>query len=135
MVSSNSLVTLTSCLLLPLCLASSPTCSLNGTMCPPPPWANEPQWNLTLSTVCQPSSSGYFVPPVNQPWGFISLDWSVAESIWLNTTDKNSSTCEATSVKGCQLIKQASPGTRCFIYHNMELALSVRTLMDTYCLR
>jgi hypothetical protein len=51
--------------------ASSPTCALNGTACPPPPWA--PQWNLSLSTIIQPSSSNYFAP--SHTWGLISLDW------------------------------------------------------------
>ena len=101
-------------------LGASPTCALNGQPCPPPRWA--PQWNLTLSTVCQPSSSGFFEPPATEPWGLISLDWSVAESVW-KQPNQNTSTNEATSIEGCRRIKAASPGTRCFIYHNMELAL------------
>jgi hypothetical protein len=48
----------------------SGTCALNGTACPPPTWA--PEWSLTLSTICQPSSPDYFVPPVDQPWGLVS---------------------------------------------------------------
>ena len=43
-------------------------------------------------------------------------------SVW-KKPNQNLSTVEATSVYGCRLIKAASPGTRCFIYHNMELAL------------
>ena len=35
----------------------SPTCALNGFPCPPPNW--DPVWNLTESTVIQPSSAGY----------------------------------------------------------------------------
>ena len=35
----------------------SPTCALNFEPCPPPRW--EPEWNLTRSTVIQPSSAGY----------------------------------------------------------------------------
>ena len=104
-------------------LAASPTCALNGTPCPPPRWT--PTWNLTMSTVCQPgarSGGGYFMPPASQPWGLISLDWSVAESVW-RKANQNTSTNEATSTEGCRRIKAASPGTRCFIYHNMELAL------------
>ena len=46
------------------------TCALNGTACPPPTWT--PEWSLTLSTICQPSSPGYFIPPVDQPWGLVS---------------------------------------------------------------
>jgi len=52
----------------------------------------------------------------------ISLDWSNAESIWLNT-DRNKSTCEETNTENAKMIKQQSPGSRVFIYHNMELAL------------
>jgi hypothetical protein len=101
---------------------SQPTasCATNGTRCPPPNWS--PVWNLSLSTICQPGGGTYFVPPVNEPWGLISLDWSVAKSVW----DKNglhNGTIEATSRTGCAMIKAVSPMTKCFIYHNMELAL------------
>ena len=105
-------------------LPSSPTCALNGTTCPPPLWPA--QWNLTLSTVCQPSSTDYFVPPAAQPWGLVSLDWSVASSVWQHA-NQSESTCEETSIEGCRRIKAVSPGTRCFIYHNMELALQAFT--------
>ena len=43
----------------------SPTCALNFFPCPPPTW--EPEYNLTRSTVIQPSSAGYFMP--NHTWG------------------------------------------------------------------
>jgi hypothetical protein len=46
--------------------ASSPTCALNGTACPPPQWPA--QWNLTMSTICQPGGANYFLPPANEPW-------------------------------------------------------------------
>ena len=52
--------------------------------------------------------------PPDKPWGLVSLDWSVAKSVW----DKNGpaqGTCEATSVEGCRQIKAASPQTRCFM--------------------
>ena len=107
-----------------LLLSSSPTCALNGTACPPPRWPA--QWNLTLSTVCQPSTDGYFLPPANEPWGLISLDWSVASSIW-QKPNQSDSTCEETSIEGCRRIKVISPNTRCFVYHNMELALQAFT--------
>jgi hypothetical protein len=42
----------------------SPTCALNGEPCPAPTW--EPTWNLTQSTVIQPSSDGFFIP--SHPW-------------------------------------------------------------------
>ena len=105
-------------------LLSSPTCTLNGTACPPPRWPA--QWNLTLSTVCQPSSDDYFLPPADQPWGLISLDWSVAMKVWMKP-NQSESTCEETSIEGCRRIKAISPDTRCFIYHNMELALQAFT--------
>ena len=97
----------------------SPSCALNPP-CPPPAWP--PQWNLTLSTLCQPSSDSYFVPPPDKPWGLISLDWSVAEAVWRHN-NQNDSTIEGTSIEGCRRIKAVSPLTRCFIYHNNELAL------------
>jgi hypothetical protein len=83
-------------------------------------WA--PTYNLTLSTICQPSSSGYFIMPPSQPWGLVSLDWSVAKSIW-SKNGLHNGTIEATSREGCRMIKAASPNTKCFLYHNMELAL------------
>ncbi len=121
--SSATLAALAAALSFSAASAGSPTCALNGTACPPPNWA--PNWNLTTSTICQPGGANYFVPPANQPWGLVSLDWSVAESIWLQPNRMNS-TCEATSVEGCRKIVAANPGSRCFIYHNMELALQVR---------
>ena len=98
-------------------LGASPSCAVNGTACPPPTWA--PTWNLTLSTVCQPGEmADYFVPPENQPWGLVSLDWSVANGVW-HHANQSESTVEATSIEGCRKIKAVSPSTKCFIYHNM----------------
>lgn len=94
----------------PLPPPPSPTCALNGVPCPPPTW--EPSWNLTQSTVIQPSGSGFFMP--THPWGLISLDWSVASSIWFKGNVSNS-TGEATSVQGCAMLKAAGLATRCFI--------------------
>ncbi len=101
------------------------SCTVNTTACPPPRWP--PQWNLTLSTCVQPGSGvspGYFEPNVSQPWGLVSLDWSVAGNIWQHGSNNRSmATIEATSTEGCRRIKLRSPHSRCFIYHNMELAL------------
>ena len=47
---------------------------------------------------------------------------SVAKSIW-GKNGLHNGTIEATSREGCRLIKAVSPQTKCFIYHNMELAL------------
>lgn len=96
----------------------NPTCAKNGVPCPPPTWA--PTWNLTKSTVIQPSSDYYFTP--QHPWGCVSLDWSVANKIWYLGNTSNT-TCEATSNTGCSMLKAAGLADRCFIYHNMELAL------------
>lgn len=62
------------------------------------------------------------MPPAEQPWGLISLDWSVARSIW-QKPDFNQSNMEATAAENARRIKAVSPGTRVFLYHNMELAL------------
>jgi hypothetical protein len=101
-----------------LLLPFSPTCALNGVPCPTPTWT--PTWNLTQSTIIQPSSPSYFMP--NHSWGLISLDWTVADSIWYQGDTQNTS-CEATSITGCKMLKEAGLATRCFIYHNSELAL------------
>ena len=84
----------------------------------PPNWS--PNWNFTESTVIQPTSSGYFSP--NNSWALVSLDWSVAKDVWL-AHGRNRSNCEAVSAEGCRRLKAAGKATRCFIYHNMELAL------------
>ena len=103
------------------------TCALdNDPPCPPPKW--EVTYNLTLSTICQPGKTdSYFIPPPDKPWGFISLDWTIASSFWKHgSSNHNDSTVEATSIAGCQLIKNSSnPNTRCLIYHNMNSALQV----------
>jgi hypothetical protein len=119
----------------------SPTCALNGLPCPPPQW--NATWNLTQSSVIQPSSAGFFTP--NHTWGLvrpavwrrgwalllllspapllsvslsltlapkISLDWSVARSIWF-TGNQSNTTCEATSREGCRRLKAAGLAHRC----------------------
>ena len=100
------------------------SCSSNGTACAPPTWA--PRWELVDSTICQPGgpshTSGFFSMPVEQPWGLVSLDWTVALSIW-NKTGLHNATIEAVSREGCRLLKANHSATKCFIYHNMELAL------------
>jgi hypothetical protein len=94
--------------------AAQPTgsCSSNHTPCPPPTWA--PVWNLTMSTLCQPSAVGYFEMPAAQPWGLVSLDWSVARSIWQKNGNAKG-TVEATSIEGCRQLKAVSPNTKCFM--------------------
>ena len=66
-------------------------------------------------------------------WGLISLDWSVARGTWFSGNASNS-TCEATLRANCGLLKAAGKATRCFSYHNSELALewleSQRALMS-----
>ena len=100
------------------------SCSTNGTPCPPPSWA--PRWELVDSTICQPGgpshTSGFFSMPAEQPWGLVSLDWTVALALW-NRTGLHNGTVEAVSREGCRLLKANHSATRCFIYHNMELAL------------
>lgn len=88
----------------------SPTCAKNGNPCPPPTW--EPTWNLTQSTVIQPGGATYFMP--SHPWGLISLDWSVAMNEWFKGNTENT-TCEATSIQGCRMLKAAGLANRCFI--------------------
>ena len=97
-------------------------CFQSGDPCPAPPgW--QPEWSLTYSSTCEPSSSTLFVPPPDEPWGLTDLDWSVGSSIW----DKNgpaNGTIEATLVANCQLIKTATSNrSRCAVYHNTELCL------------
>ena len=95
-----------------------PTCALSG-VCPPPTWA--PTWNLTQSSVIQPSSASWFEP--KHAWGLISLDWSVNRATWFRGNNRSNTTCEATSIENCRRLKAAGLAHRCFIYHNMELAL------------
>ena len=97
----------------------SPNCALNGLSCPPPRWT--PTWNLTQSTVIQPGHTvGYFMP--EHTWGLVSLDWSVARGTWF-TGNTSNTTCEAVLRENCRLLKAAGKATRCFGYHNTELAL------------
>jgi hypothetical protein len=101
----------------------SPTCSKNGVPCPPPTWT--PTWNLTKSTVIQPSSGTYFMP--KHPWGLISLDWSVANQVWFLGNTSNT-TCEATSITGCRMLKAAGLADRSFIYHNVSPIIKIFNL-------
>jgi len=97
----------------------SPSCALNGLPCAPPRWA--PTWNLTQSTVIEPGhTAGYFDP--GHTFGLVSLDWSVARGTWFSGNTSNT-TCEAAHRENCRLLKAAGKVTRCFGYHNTELAL------------
>jgi hypothetical protein len=81
--------------------------------------------NLTLSTVIEPGGDlapGYFELNASRPFGLVSLDWIVASRIW-RRDNQNESTIEATLTENCRRIKAVSPHTRCFVYHNLELAL------------
>lgn len=107
----------------------SPSCALNGLPCPTPSWP--PEWNLTRSTIINPESDDFFTPA--HPWGLVSLDWTCAHNEWW-TGNVSNSTCEATSIEGCRRLKASGLVSRCFIYHNNELALqwfeSERALLD-----
>jgi len=100
-----------------------PSCTQNGLPCPVPiGWSEQANWNLTQSTVIQPRSEDYFMP--KHPWGLISLDWGTAKNVWF-TGDNKTSTCEKTSVENCRMLKASGLVSRCFIYHNMLLALQI----------
>ena len=44
-----------------------------------------PQRQLNLSTIIQPGNTdSYWVPPADQQWGLVSLDWSVARGVWFD---------------------------------------------------
>ena len=58
----------------------------------------------------------------NHTWGLIAQDWSIARGTWF-TGDPANSTCEAALTESCRRLKAAGRVTRCFIYHNSELAL------------
>jgi hypothetical protein len=104
------------------------SCAVNGTACPLPNAALWPaQWNLTLSTAVEPGrdvAPNYFNFSAQQPWGLVSLDNSAAEQVWgPNNRNRNDTMVEATLSENCRRIKAVSPGTRCLLYHNLELAL------------
>ena len=98
----------------------APTCALSGRTCPPPPW--RPEWNLTRSTAVQPWCRDAFTPA--HPWGLVSLAWDCSED----------GQEEAATVAACADLKARGIATRCFMYHNQELALrwleSQRAAMD-----
>ena len=88
------------------------SCATNGSPCAPPTWA--PQWELVDSTICQPSADDFFQMPTNQPWGLVSLDWSVARNIW-NKNGPHNASIEAISREGCRMLKANHSTTKCFI--------------------
>lgn len=93
--------------------------------CPLPRW--EPTWQLSMSTICQPGSTGGFLDATfAAKWGFISLDWSIANKIWnpdgsSKSVDKASGA--ATLVEQCRQIKAVNNRTKCGVYRNTILAL------------
>ena len=60
--------------------------------------------------------------PPERPWGLVSLDWSTNWRTW-KAHGVARGNLEATAVEGCRRVKAASPGTRCFMYRNMELTI------------
>ena len=51
-----------------------PACFENHTPCPPPRgW--QPEWSLTYSSTCEPSSPDMFIPPAAEPWGLVDLEY------------------------------------------------------------
>lgn len=106
----------------------SPSCMMNGFPCPLPiNWVVD--WSLRNSTAAMPEKGGAgvtdegYTPESNHYWGMVSLDWQVGEGVWLNTTNKSASTCEATSAANCKRLIDNGHVKRCGIYHNIELAL------------
>jgi hypothetical protein len=86
--------------------------------CPPPPWP--PEWNLTRSTAVQP----WCRDALSHPWGLVSLAWDCSED----------GEEEAATEAACAGLKARGLASRCFAYHNQELALrwlaSQRAAMD-----
>lgn len=81
----------------------------------------KPNWNLTESTVIEPSSpSGYFAP--NHTFGLVSLDGNVGRAVYV-ANGKAHSNQTAVAVDNCRVLKAAGKASKCFIYFNMELAL------------
>lgn len=103
-----------------LSATAAPSCATNGTPCPAPHWT--PEWSLTYSTIVQPSAPLFFIPPADQPWGLVSLDWSVANQIW-SAQGKHNGTIERVSQLGCEVITIMSPRTKCFICEYYERCL------------
>jgi hypothetical protein len=116
----------------------SPSClmgdGVTGLTCPLPTLASANSsgwtldWSLRNSTACMPELVGSlnnisFVPAPGHHWGMASLDWQVGRGTWLNASNLNASTCEATSIANCRALKASGALTRCSIYHNVELAL------------
>ena len=100
--------------------------------CPVPRW--DAEWSLSRSTAVQPLGgttsdpatglSGYFAP--TQPYGLVSVDWSVGTALWFggnSTAGRAKSRCEAVMTENCRRLKRQGKAARCFIYHNLELAL------------
>jgi len=104
------------------------SCVVNGTACPlPNPQKWPAQWNLTLSTAVEPgrdTAPFFFNFSAARPWGLVSLDNSAAEEVWgPDGRNRNDTMVEATLSENCRRMKAVSPGTRCLLYHNLELAL------------
>lgn len=112
------------CLLVAISQTAAVSCIHDSQPCPVPKgWTEKATWNLTESSIIQPGSAhsaDFF--NVTHPWGLVSLDWSVAWNIWNKDKNPKTGTGEATSVEGCRRLK-AQGVKKCFIYHNMELAL------------
>ena len=91
-----------------------------------------PNYNLTESqvTYVEPPNyhtatwaqrPGYWFP--DYPFGLVDLDWLVALRIWYKDGQQKLSNMEAVLTENCRMLKARNLTQRCFIYHNMELAL------------
>ena len=97
---------------------------LNGFPCPLPVGLNT-TWDLAASSYVFPADKpAATFPPFTptHPWGMVQLDWAVGGTTWLKP-DRNTSTCQATSIANCAALKTNGTAQRCLIYANFELAL------------
>jgi hypothetical protein len=96
-----------------------PSCATqNGVPpCPLPvsPWT--PTWALNRSTICQPGNTADFLNATQAArFGLISLDWSVANTVWRPAgTPCNATTGAAVLVEQCRQIQAVDPTTKCFV--------------------
>jgi len=65
-------------------------------------------------------TSGLWSPQLSGRFGLLNFDSGNGRKLWMSQHPHNS---EALLVKQCQLVKQANPHTRCFVYRQTELAL------------
>ena len=77
-------------------------------------------YSIAKSTMIQGAQfpAGWLNSSAAAKYGFFCVGWGNNEKAWLNTTDRMSSSCDASMLEQARLIAAEKTGTRTMVYRN-----------------